>query len=202
MACITEGSTGYPGSNGAIPFANGFLSEMLTPFGCATFCVGKWHLTPAEQDMQPARTSAGRWDAASIASTASSAANPPVLSRPGLRQPPVKPPKTPEEGYHLNVDLADKANEFIADLKQVAPEGRSSSTSHRRQPCARTTPRRNGPKSTRGKFDDGWDDYREKAFARQKELGIVAEDAELSPPTPTSSVGRTSPTTKAGSTPA
>ena len=49
MACITEGSTGYPGSNGAIPFENGFLSEMLLPHGYATFCVGKWHLTPAEQ---------------------------------------------------------------------------------------------------------------------------------------------------------
>ena len=49
MACITEGSTGYPGSNGAIPFENGFLSEILLPHGYATFCVGKWHLTPAEQ---------------------------------------------------------------------------------------------------------------------------------------------------------
>ena len=29
MACITEGSTGYPGGNGHIPFANGLLSEML-----------------------------------------------------------------------------------------------------------------------------------------------------------------------------
>ena len=49
MACITEGSTGFPGSNGAIPFENGFLSEILLPHGYATFCVGKWHLTPAEQ---------------------------------------------------------------------------------------------------------------------------------------------------------
>ena len=33
MACITEGSTGYPGANGAIPFENGFLSEMMLPNG-------------------------------------------------------------------------------------------------------------------------------------------------------------------------
>jgi len=32
MACITEGSTGYPGSYGRVPLANGLLSEMLTPF--------------------------------------------------------------------------------------------------------------------------------------------------------------------------
>ena len=37
MACITEGSTGYPGCNGAIPFENGFLSEMLLQHGYATF---------------------------------------------------------------------------------------------------------------------------------------------------------------------
>ncbi len=49
MACITEGSTGYPGSNGLIPFENGFLSEMLVGQGYSTFAVGKWHLTPAEQ---------------------------------------------------------------------------------------------------------------------------------------------------------
>jgi arylsulfatase len=49
MACITEGSTGFPGSNGAIPFENGFLSEILHQQGYATLCLGKWHLTPAEQ---------------------------------------------------------------------------------------------------------------------------------------------------------
>src|ERR1700752_1814231 len=48
MACITEGSTGYPGSYGRIPLANGFLSEILTPFGWTALAIGKWHLTPAE----------------------------------------------------------------------------------------------------------------------------------------------------------
>ena len=32
----------------------------------------------------------------------------------------------------------------------------------------------------KGQFDDGWDAYREKMFARQKELGIIPKDAELS----------------------
>src|SRR6476620_6281723 len=49
MACITEGATGYPGSNGLVPFENGMLSEMLQPLGYNTFAVGKWHLTPTEQ---------------------------------------------------------------------------------------------------------------------------------------------------------
>ena len=44
----------------------------------------------------------------------------------------------------------------------------------------RITWRRSGRTSTPGVFDDGWDAYREKTFARQKELGIVPADAELS----------------------
>ena len=33
----------------------------------------------------------------------------------------------------------------------------------------------------RGRFDDGWDAYREQTFARQKQLGVIPDDAELSP---------------------
>ena len=39
---------------------------------------------------------------------------------------------------------------------------------------------RNGPISIKGKFDEGWDVYRERTFARQKEMGLVPADAELS----------------------
>jgi len=49
MSCITEGSTGYPGGNGYIPFENGFLSEMLLQHGYNTYAIGKWHLTPSDQ---------------------------------------------------------------------------------------------------------------------------------------------------------
>ena len=49
MSCITEGSTGYPGGNGNIPFENGFLSEILLQHGYNTYAIGKWHLTPADQ---------------------------------------------------------------------------------------------------------------------------------------------------------
>ena len=92
----------------------------------------------------------------------------------------VEPPKTPEEGYHLTVDLADKAIEFIADLKQVAPDKPfflyfATGANH----APHQVPKEWADKY-KGKFDDGWDAYRERVFARQKELGIVAEDAVLS----------------------
>src|SRR5689334_11307454 len=57
LACITEGSMGYPGSNGYIPFENGMLSEILLQHGYNTYALGKWHLTPAE-----ATSAAGPYD--------------------------------------------------------------------------------------------------------------------------------------------
>ena len=181
MACITEGSTGYPGSNGAIPFENGFLSEMLLPHGYATFCVGKWHLTPAEQisaagpyDRWPLGRGFDRYYGFLGGDTHQYY---PDLVFDNHQ---VEPPKTPEEGYHLTVDLADKAIEFIADLKQVAPDKPfflyfATGANH----APHQVPKEWADKY-KGKFDDGWDAYREKVFARQKELGIVAEDAVLS----------------------
>ena len=73
MSCITEGSTGYPGSNGYIPFENGFLSEILLQHGYNTYALGKWHLTPATESTGPGPTTAGRWAAGSNGSTGFSA---------------------------------------------------------------------------------------------------------------------------------
>jgi arylsulfatase A-like enzyme len=181
MACITEGSTGFPGSNGAIPFENGFLSEMLLPHGYATFCVGKWHLTPAEQisaagpyDRWPLGRGFDRYYGFLGGDTHQYY---PDLVFDNHQ---VEPPKTPEQGYHLSADLADKAIEFVADLKQVAPDKPfflyfATGANH----APHQAPKDWADKY-KGKFDDGWDAYREKVFARQKELGIVAEDAVLS----------------------
>jgi arylsulfatase A-like enzyme len=92
----------------------------------------------------------------------------------------VEPPKTPEEGYHVTEDLVDKAISFVADSKQVAPNkpffmyfctGAMHAPHHVPKEWA---------DRYKGKFDDGWEAYREKVFARQKELGVVPADAELS----------------------
>ena len=92
----------------------------------------------------------------------------------------VQPPKTPEEGYHLTEDLVDRAIEFIADSKQVAPDkpfflyfcpGAMHAPHH--------VPRDWADKY-KGQFDDGWDAYREKVFERQLELGVVPPGTQLS----------------------
>ena len=122
MSCITEGSTGYPGGNGNIPFENGMLSEMLLQHGYNTYAIGKWHLTPADQisaagpyDRWPLGRGFERYYGFLGGDTHQYY---PELVYDNHS---VEPEKTPEEGYHLTEDLVDKAISFIADSKQVAP---------------------------------------------------------------------------------
>ena len=181
MSCITEGSTGYPGGNGNIPFENGFLSEILLQHGYNTYAIGKWHLTPADQisaagpyDRWPLGRGFERYYGFLGGDTHQYY---PELVYDNHS---VEPEKTPEEGYHLTEDLVDKAISFIADAKQVAPNkpffmyfcpGAAHAPHHVPKEWA---------DQYKGQFDDGWDAYREKTFARQKELGIIPKDAELS----------------------
>lgn len=181
MSCITEGSTGYPGGNGNIPFENGFLSEILREHGYSTYALGKWHLTPADQV-----SAAGPYDRWPLGRGFERFYG--FLGGDTHQYYPelvydnhsVEPEKTPEEGYHLTEDLVDKAIGFIADSKQVAPNkpffvyfcpGAMHAPHHVPKEWA---------DQYKGQFDDGWDAYRERTFKRQKELGIIPKDAELS----------------------
>ncbi|MBS0489784.1 arylsulfatase [Phenylobacterium sp.] len=181
MACITEGSEGYPGANGQIPMENGFLSEILLQNGYNTYALGKWHLTPAET-----ASAAGPYDRWPLGRGferyygflgGDTHQYYPELVRDNSQ---TEPETTPEEGYHLTPDLVARAKAMIADAKQVAPDkpffmyfctGAMHAPHH--------VPKEWADKY-KGKFDDGWDAYREKTFAQQKKLGIVPKDTVLS----------------------
>ncbi len=181
MAAITELSTGYPGYNGVMPFENGMLSEMLVDRGYSTFMVGKWHLTPSYQE-----TAAGPFDRWPLGRGfqrfygflgGDTSQWYPDLVEDNHQ---IDPPRTPEEGYHLTEDLVDHAIRFITDVKQVDPDKPfymhfCPGATHAPHHVAKEWADRYA-----GAFDDGWDAYRERVFARQKELGIVPVDAELS----------------------
>src|SRR5215471_1073012 len=181
MACITEGSEGFPGSNGNMPFENGMLSEILLQQGYNTYAIGKWHLTPAE-----ATSAAGPYDRWPLGRGferyygflgGDTHQYYPELVYDNHQ---VEPPKTPEEGYHLTEDLTDRAMQFVADSRQLAPTkpfflyfctGAMHAPHH--------VPKEWADKY-KGKFDDGWDKYREKVVAKQKEMGIIPQNATLS----------------------
>jgi arylsulfatase len=96
----------------------------------------------------------------------------------------VLPPKRPEEGYHLSEDLADDAISWLHRHKAFEPD--KPFFMYWASGCL------HGPHHVMkewadkyaGKFDDGWDAYRERVHARAKELGWIPEDCELTPRDP------------------
>ncbi len=185
MACITEAAIGFPNASGTIPPENGMLSEILGELGWNTYMVGKWHLCP-EDEMNLASTRRNwpsgrgfeRWYGFLGAET--SQWFPDLVYDNHL----VDQPKSPEEGYHLTVDLTDKAIEFIMDAKAVAPE---KPFFLYYAPGACHAPH-HAPKEWidkfKGQFDMGYEAMREETLARQKKLGLVPENTELPPINP------------------
>ena len=123
MACITEGSAGFPGFSARIPFENGTIAEVLNEHGWNTYAIGKWHLTPADEvDLSAWRA---RWPLGrgferyyGFLGGETNQWYPDLV----YDNHTIPPPATPEEGYHLSKDLTDKAIEFVRDSKAVAPE--------------------------------------------------------------------------------
>lgn len=92
---------------------------------------------------------------------------------------PVEPPKTPQEGYHLTEDLADRAIAWVRQQQSLTPDkpffmyfapGATHAPHHVPKQWA---------ERYRGRFDQGWDVLREQTLARQKELGVVPPETEL-----------------------
>lgn len=181
MSGITEISTGFPGSNGIIPFENGFISEILQQRGYNTYAIGKWHLTPTEQtsaagpyDRWPLGRGFDRYYGFLGGDTHQYY---PELVCDNHQ---VEPEKTPEQGYHLTPDLVHKAKGMIAEAKQVAPNkpffmyfctGANHAPHH--------VPKEWADKY-KGRFDKGWDAYRNEVFGNQKKLGLIPKNATLS----------------------
>ena len=94
---------------------------------------------------------------------------------------PVEPAKLPEQGYHFSEDLANKAIKWARQQKALMPDkpffmyfapGACHAPHH--------VPKEWADKY-KGRFDQGWDQLREEIFARQKKLGVIPADAELTP---------------------
>jgi len=92
---------------------------------------------------------------------------------------PVEPEKTPEEGYHFTEDMTDKAIKWIRQQKSLTPDKPffayfAPGATHAPHQVAKEW-----SEKYKGKFDQGWDALREATLARQKELGVVPPDTEL-----------------------
>ena len=185
MGRIIELATGFPGYNATIPRTNGTLPEMLVPHGFAAYAVGKWHLTPdddchlaASRRDWPLGRGFERFYGFMGGETHQYA---PALVHDNHF---VEQPTTMADGYHLTEDLVDHAIEFVTDLRNVDVDKPfflylATGACHSPHQAPREWIDR-----YRGAFDGGWDDWRERTFARQLQAGIIPAHTELSPRPP------------------
>ena len=183
MGSITETATSAPGNSGVRPNTKAPVALTLKLNGYSTAQLGKCHEVPPWEtspmgpfDAWPAGGGGFEYFYGFIGGENNQYY--PALYE-GLT--PVEPPKTPEEGYHLTEDLADHAVDWIRTQRALTPEkpffmyfapGATHAPHH--------VPKEWADKY-RGKFAHGWDRQRELTFARQKELGVIPDDAQLTP---------------------
>ncbi|OKI13381.1 arylsulfatase [Streptomyces sp. CB03911] len=181
MGGITEMATSAPGYSSVRPNTKAPVAEILRLNGYSTAQFGKCHEVPVWQTGP-----AGPFDAwpsggggfehfYGFIGGETNQYSPSLFD--GTT--PVEPSKTPEEGYHLTEDLTDRAIAWVRQQKTLmtgkpffcyfAP-GATHAPHHVPKEWA---------DRYRGRFDQGWDAIREQTLARQKELGVVPRDAEL-----------------------
>jgi arylsulfatase A-like enzyme len=177
---IAERAVDWDGYTGIIPKEAATVAEVLKDYGYSTSAFGKWHNTPANQT-----TTQGPFEYwpnnygfehfyGFLAGETSQWE--PRLVRDFT---PIEPPHG--EDYHLSTDLADKAIDWMYQHQAFAPDkpfflyfapGAGHGPHHIYKEWA---------DKYKGKFDDGWDNYRERVFNRQKELGWIPANTQLTP---------------------
>ena len=180
MGGVTEMATSAPGNCSIRPKSCAPLAETLKLNGYATAQFGKCHEVPAWET-----SPAGPFDAWPTGSGFEYfygfICGETNQYYPSLYEgtTPVAPAKTPAEGYHVTEDLADHAIRWVRQQKSLVPDkpvfmyfatGATHAPHH--VPTAWSD-------KYKGRFDQGWDKLREETFARQKELGIIPADCEL-----------------------
>src|SRR5690349_9547956 len=183
MGGITEIATSAPGYTSMRPNTKAPLAETLKLNGYSTAQFGKCHEVPVWEtspmgpfDRWPAGGGGFEYFYGFIGGE-DNQWNPALYE--GLT--PVEPARTPEEGYHLTEDLADHAISWVRQQKALMPDkpffmyfapGATHAPHH--VPA-------DWIDRYKGKFAHGWDRQREITFARQRELGVIGPDAELTP---------------------
>jgi arylsulfatase len=180
MGGITELATSAPGYNSIRPASAAPLAETLKLNGYSTAQFGKCHEVPTWETspMGPFRqwpTGSGFEHFYGFIGGETNQYFPAIYQD----TVPVEPDRTPEEGYHFTEDMTDRAIDWVRQQKALMPDkpffvywapGATHAPHH--------VPEGWWSKY-RGRFDDGWDALRERTFARQKELGVIPADAEL-----------------------
>jgi arylsulfatase len=179
---IQEMATGYPGYCGIIPKSCATVAELLKQAGYTCAWFGKNHNVPDNQtspagpfDNWP--TNQGFDYFYGFIGGETDQFYPSLIRN----TEPIEPPKRPEDGYQLTRDLADECIAWVRKQKTIAP-GRpflayfSTGAAH-----APHQPPLDWRGRNKGRFDMGWDEYREVVHENQLEAGIIPKGSKLTP---------------------
>jgi arylsulfatase len=179
---ISEFASGYPGYNSQMDYTTPSLAKILTDNGYATAAFGKWHNTPLEEASPAGPFHAwptGMWGFEYFYGFLGGETNQfhPLLYENNTA---IETPKTNADGsaYHLSHDMADQAISWLDNWKGL----RDDPFFMYYTPGAIHAPLQVPAEwrdKYKGRFDGGWDLYREEVLERQKKLGLVSEDTEL-----------------------
>ena len=182
MGMLTPAVRDFPGYDTRMPFEKATIAEILRENGYSTFALGKWHLAPVAENGQAGPFN--RWATGrgfdhyyGFLPGATDQWHPELWEDQTKLD--IEPNTT-----HLNELLADKAIKYIANQKSVSPEKPfflyfATGATHSPHQVAKEW-----IDKYKGKFDMGWDKYRETVMERQKKLGIIPADAKLPPENP------------------
>ncbi|HZY35484.1 MAG TPA: arylsulfatase [Mucilaginibacter sp.] len=168
-------SAGFPGWDGRIPSDKGTIAEILRENGYNTFAVGKYGLTPDED-----ATDAGPFDR-----WPSGKGFDHFFGFLGSQTDQYKPDlvednaHVPTDGRNLNEQITDKAIFYMARQQRVAPD---KPFFLYYAPAATHAPHQVSHEWSdlyKGKFDEGWDVFRQRVFQNQKKMGIIPANAIL-----------------------
>jgi len=168
-------SAGFPGWDGRVPSEDGTIAEILRDDGYNAFAVGKYGVTPDED-----ATDAGPFDRWPTGKGFDH-----FFGFLGSQTDQYKPDLVEDQahvipdGRHLNEQITDKAISYIDRQKKAAPDKPfflyyTPGATHAPHQVAQ-----HWSNLYKGKFDEGWDAYREKVFERQKKLGVIPASAKL-----------------------
>jgi arylsulfatase A-like enzyme len=181
MGMITETATSAPGSSGLRPNTKAPVAETLTLNGYSTAQFGKCHEVPPWQTSPVGPFTAWPSAGGGFEYFYGFIGGENNQYYPALYEgtSPVEPERTPEDGYHLTEDLADRAIDWVRTQKALAPDKPFFVYF---APGATHAPHHVPPEwadKYAGRFADGWDAQRQSTFDRQQQRGITPQDAEL-----------------------
>ena len=178
---ISEAATGYPGYNSVITKDKNTIAEILKENGYATSWFGKEHNTPSYETSQ-----VGPFDQWPIGmgfeyfyGFVGGETNQwqPDLYRNTTRV----YPYIGKPGYNLTTDMADDAIAYLHQINELAPNKPFFMHYAPGGTHAPHQPTQEWIDKFKGKFDMGWNEMREEIFANQKRLGVIPQNAELTP---------------------